>query len=179
MHVRARHATYVIISTRENTYVCDWRLPRRFSGWVTSRGGNTRTRRRVYPEGGVGVQGRGRIRGGARWGEERGGTGWGRGDGRPRAINIPKYAGNSRAAHAYVYACARARSRSRTSSELCQYMLSTYANCKYNLSGPVYIRDCAGICARTNCKCNITLASAHMLHIRDIWRVHFPILGSP
>lgn len=70
-----RHATYVIIATRENTYVCDWRLPRRFSGWVTSRGGNTRTRRRVYPEGGVGVQGRGRIRGGARWGEERGGTG--------------------------------------------------------------------------------------------------------
>lgn len=93
------------------------------------------------------MQGRGRIRGGARWGEERvTGRGEEGGDGRPRAINIPKYAGNSRAAHAYVYACARARSSSRTSSELCQYMPSTYANCKYNLS--VHIFATVRVCVR-------------------------------
>lgn len=151
-------------------------VPRRFSGWVTSRGGNTRRRGLGdgYPEGGVGVQGRGRIRGGAR---RKGGGEKGGGDGRPRAINIPKYAGNPRA---YTYVYLRVRARALTSLGLCQYMPSTYANCKYNLSGPGMFAHYACMCARTNCKRN-NIALAHMLHIGDMYftrEYSFRILGS-
>lgn len=58
-----------LVGAREN--MCDSRLrreSRRFSGWVTSRGEHedSTTTATGNPEGGVGVQGRGRVRGGAR-----------------------------------------------------------------------------------------------------------------
>lgn len=76
-------------------------------GWRLE--GETRGLGDGYPEGGVGVQGRGRIRGGARWGEERGGTGW-EGEMADHARSIYQ---NTPATRAHIHTCTRARARAR------------------------------------------------------------------
>lgn len=155
--------------TREN--MCDSRLrreSRRFSGWVTSRGEHARTRqwrrrrrrRRVPLRVGSGC--RGAV--GYEWGEEREEAeerrGKERGDGRPRAINIPKYAGTR--AHINTYTRARARTPVRvprtSSRELCQYMPSRMQIVNIIWAACVLATACVRTCVRVgraNCKCNV------------------------
>jgi len=110
-----------------------------------SRGKHEGLRATGCPEGGVGVQGRGGIRGGARWGEERAAE---RGAWRERGMadHARSIYQNTPATRAHVHTYTRARARTLSRSHVHPPALSiyalTYANCKYNLSGPPCTRNC-------------------------------------
>lgn len=127
-------SSYIIIGalTQENT--CDWRLSesRRFSdGWRRVEHEDEAQR-----EVGVSMGCRGAVRYGV--GRDGAELRWRRRGGRPRAINITKYAGNPHI-HTYMYACARAHIlkhfvNTSTHHACIHTRERAHTNCKYNLT---------------------------------------------
>jgi len=146
----------------------------RIFGMGTPRGGHEASTSTWPREGWLGVQ-RCRLRGRARKNGARGDRGLGREerrereDGRPRAINIPKYAGKPRThIHMYVHVHAYARSCSRTPVRALSIYTFTYANCKYNLSEILYSRWRAYDARERIVDATIARALAHSVYYMPI-----------